>query len=167
MSFNNCWKAWLITLALDLHLLQEACRQRPPIGGNRPVSLSFDLYNTASPPSTTSTAPASITVTSSATATASHSNPSAVKLGVGIGLGLGIPFCILVALVLFLYRDRHHQSASETEEQMRRRWEADHQERMQGENRVRQTPVAEMMVPVEQLFAEKDGQQVPEVPEKD
>lgn len=50
---------------------------------------------------------------------------------------------------------------------MRRRWEADHQERMQRENPVRQTSLAEMMVPIEQNFAEKDGQQVSEVPEKD
>lgn len=108
-----------------------------------------------------------MTVTSFATAAASHSNPSAVKLGVGIGLGLGLPFCILAALLSFLHRKRHHRSALETEEQMRRRWEADHQERMQRENRVCQAPLAEMMVPIEQTLAEKDGQQVPEVPEKD
>jgi len=50
---------------------------------------------------------------------------------------------------------------------MRRRWEADLEERMQKENGVRQRPLAEMMVPIEQIFVEKDGQQVPEVPEKD
>lgn len=167
MSFNDCWKAWLITYTPDLHLLQEACRQRPPIGGNRPINLSFELYNSTSAPSATSTTPATVTVTSSATAAASHSNPSAVKLGVGIGLGLGLLFCILAALVFFLNRKRQQQSVSEMEGQMRRRWEADHQERIQQDNRVRQTPVAEMMVPIEQIFAEKDGQQVPEVPEKD
>ncbi len=50
---------------------------------------------------------------------------------------------------------------------MWRRWEAECQEHMQGQNRVRQTRLAEIMVPIENLFPEMDGQQAPQMPEND
>jgi len=150
--------------ASDLRVLQEACQQRPKIGGDTPVRLSFDLYNTTSLPSSTSTIPAKITVISSTTVLASHSNPRAIKLGISIGIGLGIPFCILAATLLFCYRRRHHQHKIEKEAQLREERKAEYHGQVQEENKARHASLTEMMVPIEQIVAEKDGQQAPRVP---
>lgn len=158
---------WLTESASDLRVLQEACQQRPTIGGNTPVRLAFDLYNTTLPPSTTSTTPARTTVTSFANPLTSESNSYNNNLALGIGLGLGIPLCILTVVLVFRYRRRHRQRTIEREAQLRREWEAEHHDRMQGENKEGQTRLAEMMVPIEHIVAEKDGQQAPTVPRKE
>ncbi|KAL8691761.1 MAG: hypothetical protein Q9218_003088 [Villophora microphyllina] len=148
------------TLVNYLHALQEACQQQPPIGGNTPVRLDFELFPTTLQSSTTpltSAAPVNATTTSLDTASAPHSNARAVKLGVGIGLGLGLPVCLVAALLWHLHRRRLRQRIFEKEEEVRRVQEAAYNQRMGSEKPVLQTEMVEMMAPRRILVAEKDG----------
>ena len=101
------------TLVNYLRALDQACDQKPPIGGSTPIKLDFDLYNTTAPPSATHASPAAVTVTSSSDSSthtsSSPSNSHSVALGAGLGLGLGIPLLCLLGLLIYLYRRQHAQ----------------------------------------------------------
>lgn len=104
-----------------LRALDQACDQRPPIGGSTPLKLDFDLYNTTAPPSTTESSPAAVTVTSSPhTPThTSSSNSHNVALGAGLGLGLGIPLLCLLGLLVYLFRRQRAQAQHSSSEMER------------------------------------------------
>ena len=110
----------------DLRALNETCQQQPPIGGDTPIKLNFDLYNTTAPgrPSSTSST-TFVTVTSAPHTTDSSSGTSASeRLGLGLGIGLGIPF--LAALALLFLRRRSHQHSANRDADLRSKWEAEY-----------------------------------------
>ncbi|KAL9580369.1 MAG: hypothetical protein Q9212_004536 [Teloschistes hypoglaucus] len=154
------------TLVNYLHALQEACEQQPPIGGNTPVRLSFDLYPTtlSSPEATSSnsTAASNSTTNSTNNATNPHSNRRAIRLGLGLGLGLGVPAAILAAFLWLLHRKRLRQRIFEKEEELRRLQEAAYHQRMQSEKPALQHEIAEI-APGKYFVAEKHGQPVSEL----
>ena len=175
----------ILTMLIDLHALQEACQQRPTIGGHTPVRLSFDLYNTESNPpisSTTAitTSPANtstavITRVSSTAASlassagvsvdsASHTDVAAMKLGVGIGLGLGLPIVFIGIILSCCYRRQQIIKDTAHEEELRETWQKGYHEGSRNKQRVQQTHPAELRAG--EVVPEKDNDR-PTVPEKD